>query len=274
MSVNFVRQPIPRKWVVFLGFFSILTLLGGYSYLSQRQHEQNAQDTTIPTWGQLWDGIDSAISVDPRSGERWILEDSAATAERFFLGIFWGSLVGVLLGLFMGSFSPIAAFFVPPLTLLAKVPPTAALAVFFVLVGTDLSMYIAMIAFGILPILALSIHMTVQEFPEELLNKSYTLGASNMEIVWTILFRHILPKVIDAIRLQIGPALVYLIAAEMVVGDVGFGYRIRLQSRLLNMNVVYPYLGVLAGFGFLMDSLLLHLQEFLCPWYSSARKDP
>ena len=28
-----------------------------------------------------------------------------------------------------------------------------------------------------------------------------------------------------------------LIAAEMVVGDVGFGYRIRLQSKLLNMSV-------------------------------------
>ncbi len=49
--------------------------------------------------------------------------------------------------------------------------------------------------------------------------------------------------------------MVYLIAAEMVVGDVGFGYRIRLQSKLLNMSVVYPYLAMLAAFGFGMDSL-------------------
>ena len=38
-----------------------------------------------------------------------------------------------------------------------------------------------------------------------------------------------------------------IVAAEMLVGDVGFGYRIRLQSKLLNMSVVYPYLALLAA---------------------------
>ena len=39
--------------------------------------------------------------------------------------------------------------------------------------------------------------------------------------------------------------MVFLIAAEYVVGDVGIGYRIRIQSRILNMNVVYIYLIIL-----------------------------
>jgi NitT/TauT family transport system permease protein len=73
------------------------------------------------------------------------------------------------------------------------------------------------------------------------------------------------------VRLVIGPAMVFLIAAEMLVGDVGFGYRIRLQSKLLNMGVVYPYLAVLAGFGFGMDSGLRWLQKKWCPWYESYR---
>ena len=80
------------------------------------------------------------------------------------------------------------------------------------------------------------------------------------------------PKLLDALRLVIGPALVYLIAAEMVVGDVGFGYRIRLQSKLLNMSVVYPYLALLAAFGFGMDYALKRLQRKLCPWYEGSRE--
>jgi NitT/TauT family transport system permease protein len=71
--------------------------------------------------------------------------------------------------------------------------------------------------------------------------------------------------------LVIGPAMVYLIAAEMVVGDVGFGYRIRLQSKLLNMSVVYPYLALLATFGFGMDYTLRWLQRKLCPWYAGGK---
>jgi ABC-type nitrate/sulfonate/bicarbonate transport system permease component len=65
--------------------------------------------------------------------------------------------------------------------------------------------------------------------------------------------------------------MVFLIAAEMVVGDVGFGYRIRLQARLLNMNVVYPYLVILAIFGYIMDYGLRFLLRKLCPWYTEQR---
>jgi ABC-type nitrate/sulfonate/bicarbonate transport system permease component len=61
--------------------------------------------------------------------------------------------------------------------------------------------------------------------------------------------------------------MVYLIAAEMVFGDVGFGYRIRLQSKLLDMSVVYPYLALLAIFGYLMDYTLRRIELWLCPWH-------
>jgi len=115
------------------------------------------------------------------------------------------------------------------------------------------------------------VYLAVKEFPDELLYKAYTLGASHMEVVWSVIFPQVLPRFLDAVRLSIGPAMVYLIAAEMVVGDVGFGYRIRLQSKLMNMSVVYPYLALLAGFGFGMDSLLRWVQRKLCPWDGAKR---
>jgi len=44
---------------------------------------------------------------------------------------------------------------------------------------------------------------------------AYTLGASHMEVIWAVIFQYVLPKLIDAVRLVIGPAMVFLIAAEM-----------------------------------------------------------
>jgi len=41
-----------------------------------------------------------------------------------------------------------------------------------------------------------------------------------------------------------------------------------LQARLLNMNVVYPYIVLLAMFGFGMDFGLKRLQRAWCPWYN------
>lgn len=263
-----IRGQIGRGQTLLLGAVSIAILLGSYTWLSHRQHQKNPDDTTIPSWSQLKEGVVTAVSPNKRSGERWIVEDAKATLSRLFLGLAYGLVGAVVVGVAMGCFPRVEALLAPPLALLAKVPPTAALAVFFVLFGTDLKMYTAMIAFGILPSMAQSVFLAVDDIPGELIHKSYTLGASNLEVIWNVIVRNVLPRMIDSIRLQIGPAMVYLIAAEMVTGDVGFGYRIRLQSRLLNMNVVYPYLAFLAAFGFIMDASLRGLQRWLSPWYA------
>jgi NitT/TauT family transport system permease protein len=267
-----IRRPIKRSTAIILGIVSLALLLGSYTWMSYRQHQKNPDDTTIPTWSQIGKGIVQSFEVNKRSGERWVVVDAKATSARFFLGIGLGAAAAVLIGLAMGCFAPVEAFLLPPLSLLAQIPPTAALAVFFVLVGTGQEMYVAMIAFGILPALAQTVYLAVKDFPDELLYKSYTLGASHMEVIGSIILAQVLPRLIDAIRLVIGPALVYLIAAEMVVGDVGFGYRIRLQSKLLNMSVVYPYLALLAAFGFTMNYLLSRIQRKLSPWYNPGRE--
>jgi len=217
-------------------------------------------------------GIRNAFVAHSASSSAWIFDDAQATGLRLVLGLGVGILGAIALGLLMGCFEFAEAALSPALSFLAKVPPTAALAVFFVMAGTGTNMYVAMVAFGILPTLAQAVYLAVQEVPDELLNKGYTLGATTPEVICCIVVRYCLPKFLDAVRLQIGPALVYIIAAEMVCGDVGFGYRIRLQSRLLNMNVVYPYLILLAGFGFGADYGLRMLRRVCCPWYVSEAR--
>ncbi len=56
-----------------------------------------------------------------------------------------------------------------------------------------------------------------------------------------------------------------LVAALAVVATAG--YRLRIQSRLLNMNVVYTYLVFLGATGFLMDEALSWLRRKTCPWF-------
>ncbi len=240
-------------------------MIGLYFFMSFRQHEINPKDTTIPTITQLMKGFSKITAVSHR-GQTWIGQDSKATLYRLFLGIGMSVILSLLIGLSMGCFAFLEAFLLPINALLAKLPPTAMLAVFFVLTGTDTTMFIAMIVFGLTPTISQNIYLAVKQIPMETIYKSYTLGGNSFEIVYKIIFKMVLPAIIDSIRLSIGPAMVYLIAAEMVVGDVGFGYRIRIQSRLLNMSVVYTYLAFLAFFGFFMDFLLKYIKSRLCSW--------
>ena len=266
-----IGRPISRPKAALLSVLSVLILLVAYTWVSHRQHQVNPNDTTIPSWGQLAEGVKKFTQPD-RKGDRWLVEDSLATGERLALGLALGIVLGFLIGMLMGCISPVEAFLHPPISMLAKVPQTAALAVYFVFFGTGMEMYVAMISFGIIPALAVTVYLAIKDIPSEMLDKAYTLGASAFEVAIEVVFKLVLPKFIDAVRLGFGPAIVFLIAAEMVVGDVGFGYRIRLQFKLTNMNVVYPYLAILAGFGFLLDYGLRALQAKVCPWYQNGAK--
>lgn len=287
-----IRQPICDHWKWILGFIGIVGLCAGYQFLSYRQHIHNPTDTTIPNLGQLWDGIVQActphenalreafgIDEGPETKSlwaditgTWLFRDSFATYGRLVKGLGWGCLISVITGVLMGCFEWLAALLMPPLALLAKIPGTAMLAVFFVMVGTGENMFIAMIGFGILPTLTQSIYLSAKnELHEEEINKAYTLGASNFEVIWNVVVPQTLPHILDAIRLQIGPAMVYLIAAEMLVGQVGMGYQIRMQQRLMNMAVVYDYLLILGLSGLLMDRGMNFLRGKLCPWYERLR---
>jgi NitT/TauT family transport system permease protein len=92
------------------------------------------------------------------------------------------------------------------------------------------------------------------------------LGASDAEIIYEVIWKQILPSVLDNIRLQIGPAMIFLLAAEMLVGGEGMGFRIRMESRVLDMSVVYIYLTILGFTGLMADYVLLWLRKRLCPW--------
>jgi NitT/TauT family transport system permease protein len=261
-----IQMPISRGTTIALGVLSIALLLVCYTFLANRQHARNPTDTTIPTWSQLRAGVRKAVTADPIRGERWLVEDAKATGTRLLLGLAVGVCGAVFLGVLMGCFPVVEVFLLPPLKFFSRIVPTAALAVFFVLVGTGLNMYVTMIVFGIAPGLAIGVSIGVKEFPPELKNKTYTLGASDVETIISAVCRYVFPRMIEQIKLSVGPAMVYLIAAELLVGDVGMGYRIRILSRRLEMQVVYPYLVFLAGFGFFIDFLLGWIKRKLCPW--------
>lgn len=263
-------RPISSRRRLVLRLASAIALILLYTALSWHQHRENPNDTTIPTWSQLGAGVVKMVEFNEREGGRWVVVDTVATMTRLLLGLLCGIGGAFVLGILMGSYASFEAFLIPPLSLLAKVPPTAALAVFFVMVGIDLEMYVAMIAFGVLPTLAQALYLSVKDVSEQVLHKAYTLGASSFEVIWNVIVRQVLPKFIDAVRLQIGPAMVYLIAAEMVCAGVGFGYRIRIQFKKLDMDVVYPYLIVLALIGFAMDLGLKLLQRKTCPWFGGG----
>jgi NitT/TauT family transport system permease protein len=263
-----------------LGVASVLLLVVAYTWMSEsRQAEKRresgpeARDLSAPSWAMLYrDGLVRACTPQGqfKRKEIWLLNDFKATFSRLFFGLAGGVLVSVVLGLLMGCYDPLEAFFLPPFAFVSKVPLVAVVPIFFLLVGVNFYTLFAMIFFAIVPTLAQSISQSVRkDVPEELIYKAYTLGASQLELIWEVVFKQVLPRVLDAIRLNFGPALVLLVATEWFVGglDEGIGYRLRLFYQRTDMTINYVYVFILGVIGLMTDYALIGLRRWLCPWF-------
>ncbi len=266
-----IRRPIPLWLFLSLAVAGVLVALVGYAALSVRQTRINASQNVLPGISGLAKGlveITQSRGSEKKPKPSWLITDAQATYWRLLLGLSAGTVVSVVIGVAMGAYPAAEAFFSPFTTFMAKIPPTAMLAVYMVVFGTKLEMYVALVAFGVFFTMVQSIYQAVKkDVDKDLIDKAYTIGASESEIILEVIWKQILPRVIENIRLHLGPAMVFLIAAEMLFASEGFGYTIRQQSRLVNMNVVYIYLAILGLSGLLMDWLLMRLRRWLCPWF-------
>jgi NitT/TauT family transport system permease protein len=297
-----IGKPISSRTALLCSVLSVAVLVEAYSLLADAQHRKNADDRTIPTWHQLWGGLvflceqptqqagddnadllvaalqDAGVEAPAaRRPQGWLegrilWEASKASLGRLCGGLSLGLAGGILLGLLMGCFHKVDAAAAPVLYFASRIIATAAMPIFFKLAGIELQMYLAMIAFGAMPIVTLTVSQYVRDFPEELRFKAYTLGASHTEVITTAIFPSVLPRIFDLAILTIGPALVYLIAAEQIVAGEGFGYRIRVLTKATRFELVYPLIAILTVYAGIMTWGLRWLQRKLCPWYGATKR--
>jgi NitT/TauT family transport system permease protein len=129
----------------------------------------------------------------------------------------------------------------PLLNTVAMIPPLAVLPILFIVLGLEETSKIALIVIGIAPCVARDLALRVAELPREQIIKAQTLGASTWQLILRVVLPQLWPRLIDAIRLSMGSAWLFLIAAEAIASTEGLGYRIFLVRRYLAMDVILPY---------------------------------
>jgi NitT/TauT family transport system permease protein len=110
----------------------------------------------------------------------------------------------------------------------------------------------------------------VLEIPQEQIVKAQTLGASSAVIALRVALPQVLPRLIANVRLSLGSAWLFLIAAEAVASNVGLGYRIFLVRRYLAMDVILTYVIWITILAFVIDWLLKTLSRKAFPWMEAG----
>ena len=143
----------------------------------------------------------------------------------------------------------------------------AFLPILFIVFGLGELSKVMLIVIGVCPFLIRDMLQRVQEIPKEQLVKAQTLGGDSWQIILRVILPQILPRLFDAVRLSLGAAWLFLIAAEAIASTDGLGYRIFLVRRYMSMDVILPYVVWITFLAFMIDWCLLKISKALFPWY-------
>jgi len=268
-----IGSPLPPATRVALGALGVALVIAGYGYYVYCHRLAGGNPRFSPGLGQLWTALGELTRVDPRTGSVPLWTDTYVSLWIFARGLAVGVALSVTLGIAIGTFSTVHALCSPIVIAIAKIPPTALIALFMIAFGvTGDAFKIALLAFGISPTLTLGVAMAARAVPRNTIVKAYSLGASTPAVVVRAIIPQIVPQIIELVRLATCPAWIYLIAAEYVNASEGIGHGIVLSQRMVQIDRILVYVIWLAILGAALDGAFHLLSRLTAPW-AAARKD-
>ncbi|MDI7776652.1 ABC transporter permease [Asticcacaulis sp. EMRT-3] len=258
----------PKGGLAFvLGSLPLMAAFLVYVHAATLRHAANAADKVLPTLSQMAASFAKmAFTQDPMTGHVLMVADTLASLQRLGLGILISTVLALVIGMALGIVPLVRASFSPFVATLAVIPPIAVLPILFIAFGLGETSKVILIIIGITPFMVRDLAACVAALPSEQIVKAQTLGASTWQLAIRVVLPQILPRLIDSVRLSLGPAWVFLISAEAIASDVGLGYRIFLVRRYLAMDIILPYVAWIAILALMMDFVLRALSRESFPW--------
>ncbi len=266
-----INQRPGRGGALLLSLLPFILAVCAYLVYSHARLSENPGDKLLPSPATIAAKMHQyAFEEDERTGERLFWVDTQASLQRLFTALALSAATGLTLGLALGVLPYVRATLAPFVAAVSLIPPLAILPILFIVVGLGEAAKITLIVIGVAPLIVRDLALRTAELPNEQIIKAQTLGASTWQLVIRVVLPQMWPRLIDALRLSLGSAWLFLIAAEAIASTEGLGYRIFLVRRYLAMDVILPYVAWITLLAFTMDWLLRVLRAKAFPWATPA----
>lgn len=253
-----------------LGLLPFVVLIVIYIWASDARLAINPNDKLMPSFASFSAAIERiAFEPSKRSGDYLFWTDSGASLQRLFIGVVLSAFIGLIFGVLNGSIPLVKAHLSPIATVLSLIPPMAILPILFIIFGLGEVSKVMLIVIGITPFIIRDLQNKALELPTEQIIKAQTLGANSWQVIIRVILPQVMPRLLEAVRLSLGAAWLFLIAAEAIAAQEGLGYRIFLVRRYLSMDIILPYVAWIALLAFITDWLLRRVSMFFYPWFHS-----
>jgi len=192
--------------------------------------------------------------------------DIAMTIWRVVGGFILAVIVALPLGILMGAYKPIEAFFEPFVSFARYLPASAFIPLLILWAGIGEAQKLLVIFIGSVFQLILMIAVAVGSIRRDLVDAAYTLGAGDRSVVMRVLLPNAAPEIAEILRMVLGWAWTYVIVAELIGSSSGIGHMITDSQALLNTGQIIFGIIVIGLIGLISDFLFKAVNQRLFPW--------
>ena len=174
----------------------------------------------------------------------------------------------------IGRSRRLSDFLNPSLQFLRAIPGPALIPVFILLLGTESTMRIVLIAFGsVWPVLLNTIEGTQTVDPLQL-DTARAFRLPRHARLWRIVLPAAMPKIFAGMRVSLSLAVILMVVSELVASTNGIGYRIQNAQIMFLLTDMWCGIVLLALIGYTLNWLFLKLEDHVLDWHRGARGRP
>jgi NitT/TauT family transport system permease protein len=219
--------------------------------------------------------VQKTFLADPitmvRSGYTLLTEmgfatDIGMTVWRVLGGFAIAAALALPLGVAMGAYKPVEAFFEPFVSFARYLPASAFIPLLILWAGIGEAQKLAVIFIGSFFQLVLMITVVVGNTRRDLVEAAYTLGSTDASLVRRVLIPGAAPEIAEILRMVLGWAWTYVIVAELIGASSGIGHMITDSQALLATDQIIFGIIVIGLIGLVSDMAFKAANRRLFPW--------
>ena len=198
--------------------------------------------------------------------EQGFAKDIGFTIWRVLGGFVLAAILAVPLGVAMGAYKPVEAFFEPFVSFARYLPASAFIPLLILWAGIGEAQKLSLIFIGSFFQLVLMIALQVGGTRRDLVEAAYTLGASDFGIVKRVLIPAAAPQIAETLRLVLGWAWTYVIVAELIGASDGIGHMITDSQALLATDQIIFGIITIGVIGLVSDVAFKRANRAMFRW--------
>lgn len=201
-----------------------------------------------------------------------LVDDVLPSLGRLLLGLGIAVVLGVSLGLIIGSSTVVRRLCEPVLEFLRAIPPPIIVPVLIIIVGVDSTMHVTVIALGCLWPILLNTIEGVRAIDEVVHRTATAFGITGPHRLVRITLPAAAPFCITGARQALSLGLILMVISEMFAASSGIGFTIVQFQRSFAVPEMWSGIFLLGLIGILLAAVFGQVERRVLRWYHGFKE--